>query len=181
MRSIICLAGRIASGKTTIAQALAKTWPNSSICSFGDVVRRHAEAEGLPLDRATLQEVGLRLITEGWPTFVGELLVDVPRDAEVLIVDGVRHVEPVEELRHRFPTVPVRLVFLDADQVTVRQRLAVRGESTDALAHTVEADLQRVAMAADLIIDTSQPMSNVVVGITRLADSESTRTRPASG
>jgi hypothetical protein len=121
------------SGAASRRSLPSATWPNSSICSFGDVVRRHAEAEGLPLDRATLQEVGLRLITEGWPTFVGELLVDVPRDAEVLIVDGVRHVEPVEELRHRFPTVPVRLVFLDADQVTVRQRLAVRGESTDAL------------------------------------------------
>ncbi len=166
MRSIICLAGRIASGKTTVALALAETWPNSSVRSFGDVVRRRAEAEGLSLDRATLQDVGLRLIAQGWPAFVSDLLNDLPSDAEVLIVDGIRHIEPVDELRRRFPTVPVRLVFLEADEATVCQRLLIRGESIDAAAHAVEADLQRVAMDADLMIDTSQSMSSVVARIT---------------
>lgn len=165
MRSIICVSGRIASGKTTVAQALAATWPNSSVRSFGDVVRRRAENEGLSVDRATLQELGLRLVAQGWPVFVSELLNDLPSDTDVLIVDGVRHVEPTVELRQRFPTLPVRLVFLDADDVTVCQRLAARGESTNALAHAVESDLQRVAMVADLVVGTSQPIANVVARI----------------
>lgn len=162
MRAVICLAGGIASGKTTIAQALAETWPNCSVHSFGDVVRRRARADGLALDRATLQETGLRLIAEGWPGFVDELLADVPPDADLLIVDGVRHVKAVEELRRRFPSVPVRLVFLSADAATRGRRLTGRTDAAQALGHMVEAELQQVANMAEIPVDSSRPLDAIV-------------------
>jgi cytidylate kinase len=168
MRAIICLAGGIASGKTTVAQTLADTWPNSSVRSFGDLVRRRARADGLPLDRATLQETGLRLIAEGWPGFVDELLADVPPDADMLIVDGVRHVEAAEELRRRFPDVPVRLVFLKADAKTLQRRFEERDESDDVLDHRVESSLESVADVADLEIVTSLPSYNIAAKIRSL-------------
>lgn len=141
VRAVVCLAGGIASGKTTVAQALVTMWPNASMRSFGDVVRRRVRAAGLSVERATLQDTGLRLIAEGWAVFVDELVVDLPLDADVLIVDGMRHVEAVEELRRRFPEVPVGLIYLRADEASVRERLGVRGESREMLGHQVESSL----------------------------------------
>jgi dephospho-CoA kinase len=137
--ALICLAGGIASGKTTVTQELAVALPNCSVRSFGDVVRSQARAEGLPLDRATLQAIGLRLIAAGWCAFVDELVAELPPDAEVLIVDGVRHREAVDELRRRFPDAALRLVYLYADEATVRARLHERGDEPAALLHQVEA------------------------------------------
>lgn len=169
MNAIICLSGGIASGKTTIAQALADAWPNSSIRSFGDVVRAQARADRLGTDRATLQETGIRLIAEGWPAFVDALIADIPPQAELLIVDGVRHVEPVHELRRQFPTIPVRLAFLAANETSVQQRMAQCGEPYNALGHAVESELQRVAKAADILIDSTWPPGEIVAKIRALA------------
>jgi AAA domain len=154
VRAVVCLAGGIASGKITAAQALAEVRSNSSVLSFGDVVRRRAQAGGLPLDRAALQETGLRLIAEGWPAFIDEPLVDVPSDAHVLLIDGVRHVEPIEELRRRFSNALICVVYLTTDQTTLRRRIAERNEPCDACRHHIESSLKAVAAIADLKIET---------------------------
>lgn len=166
MRAVVCLAGGIASGKTTVAQALAEGWPNASVRSFGDVVRRRVRAAGLAVERATLQDTGLRLIAEGWPTFVDELVTGLPPDADLLIVDGIRHVGAVEELRRRFPEVPVRLIYLRADEASVRERLGIRGESQEILGHQVESSLGAVERAADEVIEVSQPVEEIAQSMT---------------
>lgn len=169
MRAVICVAGGIASGKTTLAQTLAATWLNSSVCSFGDVVRRHTQAAGLLLDRSTLQETGLRLIASGWSTFVDELLVDVPSDVHVLVVDGVRHVEPVNELRRRFSHALVSVVYLMTDETTLRRRFAERHEPYDTRRHHVESSLEAVAAIADLTIDTCLPPETIEIIVRKKA------------
>lgn len=62
MKAVICLSGGIASGKTTVAHALAEHFPSVAVRSFGDVVRNQARSQGKVLDRATLQAVGLSLV-----------------------------------------------------------------------------------------------------------------------
>lgn len=126
-------------------------------------------ADRLGTDRATLQETGIRLIAEGWPTFVDALIADIPPQTKLLIVDGIRHVEPVRELRRRFPMVSVRLVFLAANETSVQQRMSQRGEPSNALGHAVESELQRVAKAADILIDSGRPSSEIVAKIRALA------------
>jgi dephospho-CoA kinase len=165
LRTIVCLAGGIASGKTTVAQALIGALPNCSARSFGDVVRRYAQAAGLPLARATLQDTGVRLIVEGWPRFVDELLSELPPDADVLIVDGVRHVEVVDELRGRFPGAALRLIFLYADDATAHARLTERGDDPDALRHRVESSLLQIAEIADLRIESTCPPEEIAQAI----------------
>jgi dephospho-CoA kinase len=165
--TVVCLAGGIASGKTTLAHALTERWPNSSVRSFGDVVRRRARAEGLPLDRSSLQEVGLRLIAEGWPAFVGQLLADLPPDTDLLIIDGVRHSEAVDALRQRLPDCAFLVAYLQADQAAIQSRLAQRGESDGAPAHPVEASLPEVARLADVVIDTTGDIKAIASTLSR--------------
>lgn len=162
MKAIICLGGGIASGKTTVAQALADAWRNSSVRSFGDVVRARVRAEGLVADRAILQEMGIRLIMEGWSAFVDALLTDLSPQVELLILDGVRHVEAVCELRRRFPMVPVRLVFLATHESIMQQRMVQRGEPCDAFGHTIESELKNVAEAADILIESGVSLADIV-------------------
>lgn len=101
MKAIICLSGGIASGKSTATQTLTQCFSNVAVRSFGDVVRDHARSQGKPLDRSTLQAVGLTPVEAGWQAFIDALLEDVPTSADVLIVDGIRHLEAIEELRRR--------------------------------------------------------------------------------
>lgn len=49
------------------------------------------------------RKTGLRLIAEGWPNFVDELLAYVPPDVDVLIVDGVRHISRWRSYGGDFP------------------------------------------------------------------------------
>lgn len=90
---MVCVAGEIASGKTTFARGLAEAIPDSHVRSFGDVVRREAQYRAMSSERESLQAVGLQLIEAGWPSFVDKLLSDLPSDISTLVVDGIRHRE----------------------------------------------------------------------------------------
>jgi len=166
MKAIICLAGGIATGKTTVADVLQDALPGSVVRSFGDVVRRLAEAEGLPPERAILQELGLRLITQGWTTFVDALLENLPQ-ADTVIIDGVRHVDAVHEVRRQLPKTPIHLILLTADRTTVIGRLAARGEPAEILHHITEREMASVAAGADLEIDTTTLPEEIVSRILR--------------
>lgn len=162
---MVCLAGGIASGKTTVAQALTTTYPNSAVRSFGDVVRKHARKTGLGLDRGALQAAGLQLIAAGWPNFVDELLADLTPAATILIVDGIRHVEAVDELRRHFPRAQVRLVFLVTNEQDLSRRMAERGEPMQVRHHQIESSLTTVAHTADLTIETSTAPNRIAARI----------------
>jgi dCTP diphosphatase len=165
MRAVVCLAGGIASGKTTLAQALTASSRRTHRCSFGDVVRQQARMQQAPLDRATLQGVGTALVAAGWPAFVDLLLEGAPELTDLLVVDGIRHVEAVTELARRFPDTPVKLVFLHADPATIAARLRGRGEPDTVLDHPIESSLHDVAACCDLQLDSCLPVDELVTQI----------------
>jgi gluconate kinase len=165
MRAIVCIGGEIASGKTTLAQALAEHFQNAVACSFGDVVRRQARNEGKPLDRPTLQAMGLFLVAAGWPSFVDALLEDLPPWIEVLVVEGIRHREAVDEIARRNLSDKLLIVYLQVDQVVQSARQQDRGESFRGHTHTVESSLGEVQAMADLVIDGSLPVGEIVAAV----------------
>ena len=68
------IAGKIASGKSTLARALAARL-DAQILGFGDYVRAAARSRGLDhTDRQTLQDLGQRLVTENTAAFVSGIL-----------------------------------------------------------------------------------------------------------
>jgi dephospho-CoA kinase len=161
VKAIICLSGDIASGKTTVAQALAERFPSVAVRSFGEVVRQQARRQGKSLGRATLQAVGLSLVQAGWPAFVDALLEDVPQSFDVLIVDGIRHVEAVDELRRRHVSGRFLTVYLTVAPATQEQRLRERGESLSSRGHIVESSLPEVEASADVVIDSMLPLAEI--------------------
>lgn len=161
MKSIICLSGGIASGKTTVARALAERFTDVSVLSFGDVVRRRARFLGKPLERETLQTIGLELVAAGWQSFVEALLVDVHQSTRVLIVEGIRHREAIEELQRRSLADKFLTVYITIEPSVQEKRLRERGESLAGRTHVVESSLPAVEASADLIIDGSVPLVNI--------------------
>jgi dephospho-CoA kinase len=159
---LICIGGGIASGKTTTAEALQASLPGSARLAFGEVVRRRVLGEGREPTRQNLQDTGLQLIAEGWPSFIDELLRYVEGEPEFLIVEGVRHQEAVNALHDRLPTRELLLVYLEVDCDQRRQRLAHIGEANDTLDHDVERDVSALRTTADLVVTTEQPTDELV-------------------
>lgn len=170
MTWLICLAGGIASGKTTLAEALQGTLPSSARLAFGDVVRRRALTAERELTRQNLQEIGLQLIAEGCSTFVDDLLSDLISDPEVLIVEGIRHQEAVDALAERLPTRTLLLIYLEVNSDQQRQRLAGLGEAEGVIDHEVERDVGDLRAAADLILSTARPVEELVARVRRMVE-----------
>lgn len=170
MTWLICLSGGIASGKTTLAEALQVAFPGSALLSFGDVVRRRILTAKREPTRQNLQEMGLQLIAEGWSTFVDDLLSDLTSDPEVLIVEGIRHQEAIDALSERLPTRKLLLIYLEVCEDQQRHRLACLGETEGALSHDVERDVGDLHATAGLVVSTEQPVEELVVRVRQIVE-----------
>jgi dephospho-CoA kinase len=152
---VVCVAGRIGSGKTTLAQALASKL-GCPEASFGRYVRKVARARGLDSnDRAVLQNLGDQLIGEGWEPFCRAVLDDAGYAGGGIVVDGVRHAAAVETLAELLRPVPVRVVAVETSDEQRADRLQGRGLDRDNLPrldhHPNEAEVDTVLARADYI------------------------------
>lgn len=170
---IVGIAGRIASGKSTLARALAGKY-SFKLISFGNYVRQEAQARGLEVsDRQVLQDFGQSLVEESATSFVRGVFHRAnykPEDRVVL--DGVRHESVWDEIvafgsSHRSP---VALIFLEMAEEERRRRLTARGLSLyEALAqdrHKSESEVDaRLSSKAGIHIDGLQDQESMLASI----------------
>lgn len=166
---VIALAGRIGSGKTSVAVALAHRlgWPR---VGFGDYVRLEAAKRGLdPGSREVLQELGERMLRLDLDAFCGAVLGQADcAPGSSLIVDGVRHVAVLDALHRLLSPSPVRLIYLAASDEARQLRLAAAGRwEQDVMAkaegHSTEADLKAALPgSSDVVIDTDRDFDAVL-------------------
>jgi hypothetical protein len=159
MTAVIAISGRLRAGKTTLAHCLAEVL-SCPQASFGDYVRAKASERGLPDDRATLQDLGERLIAnEGWPAFCEHALAlaGAGPGTVPIVVEGVRHVDALSTLRELFAPVRVVLVHIDADEHvrSARMQHEIQGEKqlTAVEGHSTEQDTKSLLPGvADLVV-----------------------------
>jgi cytidylate kinase len=159
MTAVIAISGRLRAGKTTLAHGLAEAL-GCPQASFGDYVRAKAREQGLADDRATLQDLGERLIAEeGRPAFCEHTLglVGAGRDTVPLVVEGVRHADALSTLRELFAPVRVVLVHIETAEQVRRARMQeeVDGEAQLAAVedHSTEQDSKVLLPgAADVVV-----------------------------
>jgi dephospho-CoA kinase len=159
MTKIIAISGRIASGKTTIARALAATlgW---KLAGFGDFVRQAAKDRGFKeLNREVLQNVGQELVVTDTPSFCRKFLASVQfRPGDLLIVDGIRHLQVLRDIQAETKPSKIKLLHIEAHRDVRKERFARREPIDDfqrADNHEVERGTDLLRARADITIDTS--------------------------
>lgn len=161
---LICFAGRIGSGKTTLSKAVANNlrWPRAS---FGDYVRMEALRQGLNEPRKVLQRIGASLV-EDPNKFCHLVLKQVSwKPGQNLIIDGIRHSKILDSLRKLTDPSEVFLVFVTTEEQAIRKRFAEENpfREDDLLsfeAHSTETEVKSSLSAeASLIVDGTRPVN----------------------
>lgn len=163
----IGISGGIGSGKTTLAEDLARAL-NCPLVSFGRYVKAVAAERGLGTDRETLQALGEALIAEqGWNGFVRSALASAGWASGDVVVEGIRHKEVVGALREALASVPFCHVFVEATTEARAERVEEReGITAASLArleqHSTERQVSSLRDAADLLVrGDALPADNV--------------------
>jgi adenylylsulfate kinase-like enzyme len=153
----VFLCGPIGAGKSTIAAHTA-TDLDLPLLAFGDVIRREAASRELPPERGVLQDLGAQLHGQVGAIGLVDLLLE--RNDRPCVVEGIRHVSVLQELRNRLPESIT--VFVDADPQTSQDRAQARLRTEDrdtdiaaAQGHEVESETVQLRDLADLLIDTT--------------------------
>lgn len=157
----VAIAGRIGSGKTTLASVLADRL-QCPMASFGSYVRSVALQRGLdPADRAALQDLGEELIGEGWHSFCRSVLNHGGYVSGAVVVDGIRHVAAITTIRELVAPTPCRLVAVRARDESRAERLRLRGVTLQAAqaadAHVGESEVHQVIDHAEFVVDEQDP------------------------
>lgn len=179
---VLGLAGQIASGKSTVAKAVAAAIPCPHV-SFGNYVRSVAKRKQIYDDRNALQDLGQYLLeTKGAEQFCIDVLDSEAPDyvpGDDLIIEGVRHVEVTEALTRLVYPAAFALVFVLVDDLTRRQRLALRDGKGDAVnlakvdSHATERQVHgELRNRADLALISTRASGELVRAVLAWRNSE---------
>ncbi len=165
---VLCIAGRIASGKSTIASALGQAL-HLRVLSFGNYVRNEAERMGLEETKKNLQNLGERLVAPDPLEFTrGFLAKSAWIVGESVVIDGLRHIQVLRSLQNLTVPSEVLLLYVDADDQTRWSRHQARhGGSKDqfdeAEAHPVERQVPLLLKKeSTLVLDGTEPVPKLV-------------------
>lgn len=175
---IVTVSGRIASGKSTLAKALASStgW---TAASFGAYIRYVATQRGLGTNRATLQAIGSELVQAGEESFVTDVFRSVGwQPGQPAILEGVRHLSVLNAVRRVVAPLPVYHVHVAVGEAERSARVASRGEGDRGIqladVHETERDARPGAAledAADYIAyGTANPAVHAAEVIQRLSN-----------
>ena len=125
---VIATTGMPGSGKGELSRLFRGLGYPVYVC--GDVVRREARERGLPDDSSTLGGLMFALREEGGrAAIVKRLAADLESDpSRVVVVEGIRNLEEVEELRRRFEVI---VVAVHSPPRARYERLLRRGRGDD--------------------------------------------------
>lgn len=173
--TMLAFSGGIASGKSTLSEAVAQTLGCPRV-SFGSYIREEAKRRGLSGDRSSLQELGEQLVRndlEGLCKAVLSQALWVPGSA--IVVDGVRHVAVAQKLRSMAAPSPFRLVYVSTEGSTRASRLAGRGESAERLVeyerHSTERDVVKLLpQMSNLVVDGRRGIDAVIEEVATWAE-----------
>lgn len=129
MRKIIATAGLPGAGKALFSEvAVLYGWP---IFVCGDVVREETRERGMPLTPSNMGAVMLKIREEEGPAVISKRLIPKinASQCDMVVVEGVRSLEEVEELRKCYGNVTV--VAIHASPQIRFERLSARGREDD--------------------------------------------------
>lgn len=167
MSLLLCFAGQIGSGKSSVSSAVA-TALGWRLTGFGDYLRSEITRLGDDAhDRKALQDLGHARVDTDAKAFCKDVLTAGGfRPGDDFVIDGVRHVSIFDILVTVSAPSNARLLFLEACETTRTTRVEARADAQDfvrATAHRVEADLRSaLPQRADAVMNANQSLERVV-------------------
>ena len=167
MKFALVFCGRIAGGKSTSSEYVKSNYGMIGV-SFGGYVRHLAKTYGFAETRDNLQNIGdlIRALIDERTFLQNTLdLYDIKPD-DLVVFDGVRHVETLNAIRNMGNTVAI---YLEADPIVRYERYNSRDNSnlsfSDFMAidgHHVESDIHNLRLICDEIWDVSNDSESEV-------------------
>lgn len=168
MGLVVAFSGRIGSGKSSVAVALADElgWPRAG---FGDYLRSEiARRGGDPDSRQALQDYGQSLVEDDPEAFCAAVMASAGfLPGGNLLLDGIRHVAIYRIVQRLVSPSTSRLIYLAADEAVRVERVLTRGRADEDLAraeqHQVEAELvEALPAAADQVLSAQAQLNDLV-------------------
>lgn len=154
---VICIAGKAAAGKTTVASYLKERFQcqQYSVSDFlKDELRRRGTSE---MSRSNLQDIGEEYIRSGWDHFCHDFINFTQWDKKhPLIIDGVRHTEFLRALSFWVYPIPICCVYLSANAETIAKNILNRGSEDIDSSRLAEGDQSQMESNSDLVIQVDK-------------------------
>lgn len=155
----LVVAGRLGSGKTTLARLLAPALDASVLTVSGLICELSASLGVVDPTRQDLQELGEAFLVGG-PESLGRLILSATDSSTSVIIDGLRVADVAQWLGRQLPDGTLRVVFLDASPTVRQARCHARGDRDDFYkvdAHPVEVLAERFREMAEVVDANRSP------------------------
>lgn len=174
MSIFVLIAGRIASGKSSLAEGLAAElgWP---VAKFSGYLRHLAEQRHMEPSRQLLQALGEELVEADARSFASEFLkFSEWQVSKPIIVDGLRHLEILDAFRSVGRSDQVVLVYVSppASEAVWEERLKIKdirslADLKKIEEHPTERQQPILEAAADIIVSGDRPLHESVSEVVR--------------
>ena len=175
-KPVICFSGRIGSGKTTVSHCVARS-PGWKWASFGQFVHTNNKRIGGSHRRSDLQDSGQLAVNRNSFGFCNQMLThfSVGKDDNV-IIDGIRHLNVLNDLKKIFSSRKVILLYLGISNSIREARLTQRGddrrEIAEAEQHCMEQEvIEDLPRVADRIVNVDGELTDTVSVVRSVIDS----------
>ena len=117
--------GRNGSGKSTVCDYLSSQ--GFHVYSLSDIVRHHAQMDGLPMDRDTLTELANQLKDQHGKHYFATCVLANAANSAMVVFDSIRHPLELETLRKS----GVCFIGVHAPLIDCYERIVQRAKGTD--------------------------------------------------
>jgi len=130
VKLVVGLTGTLGSGKEMAKLAIKKNF-SCYYVTLSTIIRGELERKKQTFNRAKLQELGDQMRKQYGPHILAMLAVEyLPRNKDLIIIDGIRNPGEVEYLKKKFGG-QFLLIAIDAPQNVRWERVQKRGEKAD--------------------------------------------------
>jgi dephospho-CoA kinase len=166
LEKAILIVGRIASGKSTIAELISSHY-HLPIASFGSYLKSYSLSKGLSVDRADLQNLGEDFIRKDPKSFLTEVIKFSSDRSKVMIFEGVRHKIMFELIKQMCPKA--FSIYVDVSDATRLERFLARQKDIDVSksksefmatnSHFVESEIVQLKGLCDYVVSVFEDAS----------------------
>lgn len=163
-RLVLGIAGRIGSGKTSVAKHL-NTAHGFQYLRYGQVLAEWLAHD--TQDRSVLQRVGWEVMSGGMQAELNRRLISRIKPTGDVAVDGLRHPVDHESLKNSF-LPSFRLLYIDGTPAGRWKHLEASGKYDNRVAfqeaesHPVEQHIDLLREKADFILSSDGPIEDLI-------------------